>query len=192
MAENVVKMQPRFTMKHAHTLMVISWVNGTLDARFQAGFLGRFRPKQGVESVYRTMWKKEQGFFMAANAQHEYAVYLFQQGYYEDAVKQLDEVLREEETGERWSDWATAQFALSRFTEAERGFRRALELSPELADAAVNFGTLLVSLSRWKEAIAMLEGALPKLEPEARVAVSALAEQCRAQLVAMAQCSNTR
>jgi len=129
---------------------------------------------------------------MASKAQHEYAVYLFQQGYYADAVTQLEEVLRAEETGERWSDWATAQFALSHFAEAERGFRRALELNPELADAAVNFGAMLVSLSRWKEAIAMLEGVLPKLLPEARESVSALADQCRAQLGPVAQGSGAR
>ncbi len=129
---------------------------------------------------------------MAAKAQHDYAVYLFQQGHYQDAVTQLDKVLRDEETGERWSDWATAQFALSKFADAERGFRRALELNPELADAAVNFGALLVSLSRWKEAIAMLEGVLPKLPPESRESVSALAEQCRAQLGTVAQGSGAR
>jgi len=129
---------------------------------------------------------------MAAKQQHEYAVYLFQQGLYEDAVKQLDGVLREEETGERWSDWATAQFALSHFAEAERGFRRAMELDPDLTEAAVNFGALLVSLSRWKEAIALLEGVMPKLKPEARPIVGALAEQCRTQLGAAAQGSNSR
>ena len=129
---------------------------------------------------------------MVANAQHEYAVYLFQQGHYQDAVAQLDKVLGEEETGEIWSDWATAQFALSHFAEAERGFRRALELNPELPDAAVNFGAMLVSLSRWREAAAMLEGVLPKLQPESRASVSALAEQCRAQLGPVAQGSGTR
>jgi len=124
---------------------------------------------------------------MADRTQHEYAVYLFQQGYYEDAVTHLDEVIREEETAERWSDWATAQFALSRFSEAERGFRRALELNPDLPDPAVNFGAMLISLSRWREAIVMLEGVLPKLEPEGRAAVEALAEQCRAQLGPLAE-----
>ena len=119
---------------------------------------------------------------MAAKTQYEYAVYLFQQGFYEDAASHLDEVLHEEETSERWSDWATAHFALSHFEEAERGFRRALELSPDLTDAAVNFGTMLASLSRWGEAIAMFDGVMPKLEPEAQAAVGALAEQCRAQL----------
>jgi Tfp pilus assembly protein PilF len=129
---------------------------------------------------------------MAAKTQYEYAVYLFQQGFYEDAVNHLDELLREEETGERWSDWATAQFALSHFAEAERGFRRALELSPDLTEAAGNFGTMLAGLSRWREAIAMFEGVLPKLEPEARAIASALAEQCRTQLGAVAQGSGAR
>jgi len=135
---------------------------------------------------------EEQKKVMAAKAQHEYAVYLYEQRFYEDAVRQLDEVLRDEETGERWSDWAMAQFALRRFPEAERGFRRALELSPELADAAVNFGAMLGSQSRWTEAIAMLERALPKLEPDARAAVQALAEQCRAQMGAAAEGLGTR
>lgn len=129
---------------------------------------------------------------MAARDQHEYAVYLFQHGFFEDAVKQLDGVLREEETGERWSDWATAQFARNHFAEAERGFRRALELDPDLPEAAVNFGAMLVSLSRWREAFALLEGVMPKLRPEARPIVGALPEQCRTQLGAAAQGSNSR
>ena len=129
----------------------------------------------------------EKEFFMSNNTQHEYAVYLFQQGCYEDAIMQLEEVIREEETGERWSDWATAQFALSRFPEAERGFRRALELTPGLPEAAINFGAMLVSLNRWREAIDMLEGALPMLQPDGRSSVIALIEQCRAQLATVAQ-----
>lgn len=129
---------------------------------------------------------------MAAKAQHEYAVYLFERGLYVDVVTHLDEVLREEETGERWSDWATAQFALSHFVEAERGFRRALELAPDMPDAAVNFGTMLAGLSRWAEAIGMFEGVLPRLERKGRAAVSALAEQCRAQLHAPAKDSSVR
>ena len=124
---------------------------------------------------------------MAGKEQHEYAVYLFQQGFYEDAVKQLDEILREEETGERWNDWATAQFGLSHFGEAERGFRRALEMNPDLAEAATNFGAMLMSLSRWSEAISILEGVLPKLGPEARLIVGTLIEQGRAQVAASLQ-----
>jgi|SRR5579863_1345041 len=124
---------------------------------------------------------------MAAKTQHEYAVYLFEQGYFEDAGKLLEEILGEEETGERWSDWATAQIARGHFAEAERGFRRALELSPESSDAAVNFGTLLASLHRWEEAITMLERALPRLEPQGRTVVSSFVEHCRAQIATTAQ-----
>lgn len=120
---------------------------------------------------------------MSLKSQHDYAVFLFQQGRYADAVMQFDELLQEQETGELWSDWATSQFALSQFKEAEYGFRRALEINPGLTDAEVNFGTMLMSLSRWREAVDMLDAALPKLEPAARGSVSALLEQCRAQMV---------
>jgi len=91
-----------------------------------------------------------------------------------------------------WSDWATAQFALSHFTEAEHGFRKALQLAPDLADASVNFGAMLVGLNRWREAIDILEGSLPKLQPDARGSVRALVEQCRAQLGPLAAGSATR
>ncbi|HET6142063.1 MAG TPA: hypothetical protein VFE02_01045 [Candidatus Acidoferrales bacterium] len=124
---------------------------------------------------------------MSINSQHEYAVYLFEQGFFADAVTHLDEVIREEETAERWSDWATAQFALTHFPEAERGFRRALELNPDLPEAAVSYGAMLAGMSRWHEAIAMLDAVLPKLEPEGRGAVEALAEQCRAKVSPLAQ-----
>jgi tetratricopeptide (TPR) repeat protein len=119
---------------------------------------------------------------MPAKTQHDYAVYLFQQGFYEDAILHLDEVLHEEETAERWSDWATAHFAAGHFQDAERGFQRALKLNPDHADAAVSLGAMLLSLRRWSEAIGMFEGVLPKLEPEARSFVSTLADQCREQM----------
>lgn len=132
--------------------------------------------------VFRKKAKKVQVRFMAAKAQHEYAVYLFQQKLYEDAVKHLDEALREEETGERWSDWATAQFGLDHFAEAERGFRRALELDPGMSDAAVNFGIMLSSQARFKEALELFELALPALEGEGRITVQNFIQQCRTQL----------
>jgi Tfp pilus assembly protein PilF len=129
---------------------------------------------------------------MSAKTQHDYAVYLFQQGFYEDAVRHLDEVLQEKETADGWSDWATAQFALSHYAEAERGFRRALEMNPDLVDAAVNFGTLLVSLNRLAEAVALLDGVMPKMDPEPRAVVRTLAEQCRAKLKSAPQLVGTR
>jgi Flp pilus assembly protein TadD len=119
---------------------------------------------------------------MAAKAQHDYAVYLFQQGFYGDTVRQLSELLRTEETAERWSDWATAQFGLNQLAEAERGFRRALELNPEMSEPAVNFGVMLIGQSRWAEAAELFERALPTLAPEGREIVSGFLGQCLAQL----------
>jgi Tfp pilus assembly protein PilF len=116
-------------------------------------------------------------------AQHDYAVYLFQQGFYTDTVLQLDEVLRIEESAERWSDWATAQFGLNQFSEAEKGFRRALELDPGLADAAVNFGMMLSGQGRFAEAVECFEKALPQLQGDARNAVENFIRQGRAQLL---------
>lgn len=46
-----------------------------------------------------------------------------------------------------------------------------------------NFGTMLTNLGRWKEAVAMLEGALRMLEPQQRATISAFVEQCRGHLV---------
>jgi Tfp pilus assembly protein PilF len=117
-----------------------------------------------------------------SKTKHDYAVYLFQQGFYADTVSQLDELLHTEETAERWSDWATAQYGLNQFAEAERGFRRALELDPGMSDAAVNFGMLLSSQARYGEALACFEKALPSLEGEGRTTVQNFIQQCRAQL----------
>lgn len=122
---------------------------------------------------------------METKAQHDYAVYLFQQGFYADAVALLDEVLRTDESAERWSDWATSQYALGRFPEAERGFRRALDLDPGMSDAAVNFGMLLSSQGRYREGAEFFEKALLKLEGDGRSAVENFILQCRAQLGAV-------
>ena len=167
----------RFTLKLARGCAEREPTNGMQGAPHQNVF--RLR-RVALASTRKT--RVVQTTIMAAKAQHDYAVYLFQQGCYEDALTHLDEILREQESGELWSDWATAQFALSHFSEAEHGFRRALQMSPELTDASVTFATMLVSLSRWKEAIALFDDVLPKLDPEARAAVSPLAAQCRGQV----------
>ncbi len=119
---------------------------------------------------------------MAAKAQHDYAVYLFQQGFYGDSASQLDDLLRREETAELWSDWATAQFGLGRLDEAEKGYRRALELDPESPEAAVNFATMLFSQQRCAEAVELFERALPKLDAKERVIVDEFIERCRGRL----------
>ena len=119
---------------------------------------------------------------MAAKAQHDYAVYLFQQGFYGDSASQLNDLLHREETAELWSDWATAQFGLGRLDEAERGFRRALELDPGMPEAAVNFATMLVSQQRWAEAAELFQQAMPKLTPKEQAVVGEFIDRCREHL----------
>ena len=53
-----------------------------------------------------------------------------------------------------------------------------------LPEAAINFGAVPMSLSRWTEAISILEGVSPKLDLEAQSIVVALVEQGRAQFAA--------
>ncbi len=52
---------------------------------------------------------------------------------------------------------------------------------------ATNFGAMLMSLSRWSEAIGILEGVLPKLDQEVQSIVGTLIEQGRAQVAASSQ-----
>jgi tetratricopeptide (TPR) repeat protein len=62
--------------------------------------------------------------------------------------------------GERWNDWATARFFAGRSAEAEGGYRRALEMNSQNAQAAENMGALLTSQGRSDEAIPFLETAI--------------------------------
>ena len=85
---------------------------------------------------------------------------LLGEGQYEGALREFGRALGEEETSERWNDWATVQVAMNRLEEAEEGFRRALELDPAHAQAAANLGWLLFKLERYSEARGFLEMSL--------------------------------
>ncbi|HMD96034.1 MAG TPA: tetratricopeptide repeat protein [Terriglobia bacterium] len=97
---------------------------------------------------------------MAFEEQHQYALYLFEQGFFEDAVRLMAEVVREEESGERWNDWASAQVRCGRYAEAERGYRRALELGDLVGRTLANLAVLLVQTQQYAPAIPLLERAL--------------------------------
>jgi tetratricopeptide (TPR) repeat protein len=75
------------------------------------------------------------------------------------ALRLFGEALAQEETCERWNDWAVAQFTKNQFAEAEQGFRYALELDPTNLEVAGNLGVLLVECEREHEAIPFLERA---------------------------------
>src|SRR2546427_11171013 len=76
------------------------------------------------------------------------AVHLFQEGDYDNAALLLAESLLEGQTSERWNDWATAKFLAGHPTEAEGGYRRALDVHPQNAQAVANLGALLAGPQR--------------------------------------------
>ena len=94
-----------------------------------------------------------------ARAKHQQALELLDKQHLGGALRLFGEALAQEETCERWNDWAVAQFTRSQFVEAEQGFRYALELDPANLEVAGNLGVLLVECEREHEAIPFLDQA---------------------------------
>ena len=94
-----------------------------------------------------------------ARAKHQQALELMDKQQLTGALRLFGEALAQEETCERWNDWAVAQFTRNQFTEAEQGFRYALELDPANLEVAGNLGVLLVECEREHEAIPFLVSA---------------------------------
>jgi tetratricopeptide (TPR) repeat protein len=91
-----------------------------------------------------------------ARAKHQQALELMDKQHLPGALRLFGEALAQEETCERWNDWAVAQFTRNQFAEAEQGFRYALELDPANLEVAGNLGVLLVECEREHEAIPFL------------------------------------
>jgi predicted O-methyltransferase YrrM len=96
---------------------------------------------------------------MQAAEKHEGALDSYRRGELEAALSQLGEALQEQETSERWNDWATVLLLSQRHAEAEVCYRQALHLERENKQAAENLGMLLASSGRTREAIRCLESA---------------------------------
>ena len=94
-----------------------------------------------------------------ARAKHQQALELMDKQHLDGALRLFGEALAQEETCERWNDWAVAQFTKNQFSEAEQGFRYALEIDPSNLEVAGNLGVLLVECEREHEAIPFLERA---------------------------------
>jgi Flp pilus assembly protein TadD len=101
---------------------------------------------------------------MEGTEQHRYGVRLFGLGLIDDAIRQIDSALKEQETPERWNDWGVAQLAQGKAAAAERGFRRALELAPGDIQAAANLAALCVSLKRFDEAQGLVDTLRTRLD----------------------------
>jgi Tfp pilus assembly protein PilF len=91
-----------------------------------------------------------------ARVKHQQALELMDKQHLDGALRLFGEALAQEETCERWNDWAVAQFTKNQFAEAEQGFRYALEIDPSNLEVAGNLGVLLVECEREHEAIPFL------------------------------------
>jgi tetratricopeptide (TPR) repeat protein len=118
----------------------------------------------------------------SSKGSHAEGLRLFQSGRAQDSVALFDQALREQETSERWNDWAAALHQCGDSAQAERGFRRALDLDPSNLQAAANLGALLAQSSRPAEAISFLARSLSGVGAAERSAVESLLRQCHNSL----------
>jgi predicted O-methyltransferase YrrM len=105
---------------------------------------------------------------------HERALDSYRRGQLDAAIWQLGEALKEQETSERWNDWATMLLLSQRYAEAEVCYRQALQLEMGNRQAAENLGILLASSERTREALRCLESVDERPEP-----VEQLLAHCR-------------
>jgi len=100
---------------------------------------------------------------MPGEESHQTGEKLFAQGQYEAALRAFRQAIGEEETADRWNDWASAEFAGGRVVRAEWGYRRALRFEPASRLAALNLAGLLIAQGRFEEAAPILAPHAPSL-----------------------------
>jgi hypothetical protein len=122
-----------------------------------------------------------------AAEKHQKGIQSYRNGQIDQALMWLGEALSQEETSERWNDWASIQVAAGHAEDAEAGFRKALKLHPENYQACANLGALLAAQGKDQDAIRMLERSQPGLDEEGKSSVSKILVQCRARATAGAQ-----
>jgi FkbM family methyltransferase len=115
------------------------------------------------------------------------ATNVFKSGDYEGAAMLLAKSLLEEQTSERWNDWATAKFLAGHVIEAEGGYRRALDMNPENVQAVTNLGAVLAGQSRYTEASILLEFALERVTGSEKDNIQQLLGACATGAAGAAQ-----
>ncbi len=118
----------------------------------------------------------------SSEGSHTEGLRLFQSGRTQESIALFARALKEHETSECWNDWAAAIQACGDSTQAEQGFRRALDLDPWNLQAAANLGVLLAKANRLAEAISFLTRSLSGIDAAERPAVEALLRQCHNSL----------
>ncbi len=120
----------------------------------------------------------------APQTKDELALHEWENNRLEEASRLLDVCLAEQETADRWNNWASVQFKTGNARASELGFRRALELEPQYGQAAANLGAILARDGKTEAAIAMLERAFKGncIDAAQREATRNLLAQCQSTL----------
>lgn len=107
-------------------------------------------------------------------------------------IQLLEAALAGQETCELWNDWATLQYGSGNVEEAERGYRRALQIEPAERQPAVNLGLLLFAQGRLQDAMPFLNRHKETLTEEERRAILQMAAQLKGQVAEKNSCSAAR
>jgi trehalose 2-sulfotransferase len=123
---------------------------------------------------------------LSAEEKYSKGIRLYSEGRFREALAVLEDALRnaQDPRAEFWNDWGVAALACGEVEKAERGFRSALDLSPEDIQAAENLGVLLAGLGRPGEAIPFLARSVTSANGEQRAKLEQLLTGCRNRVAA--------
>jgi hypothetical protein len=119
---------PRKTSRLRNNLMVY-WGYGFLDWEVELRTIGIHPPARPRNPL-------------SSQQSHQEGLWLFGEGAFQEAAEHFAMAVVDEETAERWNDWAVAQLALGRAQTATDGFHLALALDPMDRQAAINLQAL--------------------------------------------------
>jgi FkbM family methyltransferase len=121
---------------------------------------------------------------MPATTKDELALEAWQKDRLSEALKFIEDGLAQEETPDRWNNWASIQVRDGNTLAGELGYRRALELEPRFGQAAANLGAIFASAGRLGAAIRMLERAVNgnNIDNAQREAAKQILAKCRRAL----------
>jgi SAM-dependent methyltransferase len=111
---------------------------------------------------------------------HRLAVESYRKGELSQAERFMSAALRQGENSQVWNDWGMVQLALGRQGDAERGFRKALQLDNGFRKAASNLGILLFSTAQFTESAPFLRQAYTESASTEREMLSAMIAKCDA------------
>jgi len=111
---------------------------------------------------------------MPGERSHQAGLKLFAEGQYGAARGEFVRAIGEEETRERWNDWASAELGCGREVRAEWGYRRALHFDPAYRHAAVNLAVLQIGRGRLQEALPFLTPHAPSLSKSEKTVIANL------------------